>query len=193
MGERQRFSGGGCTRQAKLGGIRVCGYHRAQAGRETPVAADDVNELAREVEDPDELMYEVSRAVGEHFQARRTLFNEIDLENDLEIVRRDYCRGAESVAGEHQISAYSRVTTAQMMAGKTVVNRDSQTDPRTAADYEHSYVQYGERSYVAVPLMQDDRWVASLWISDDQPRDWDKEEVELLETIAERTWMALRK
>ncbi len=67
-----------------------------------------------------------------------------------------------------------------MIAGKTVVNRDSKLDPRTAADYERSYVEHGERAYVAVPLMQDGRWVASLWLSDDKPRDWDREDVSLL-------------
>ncbi len=152
-----------------------------------------VSELAREFEDPDELMYAVAQAVGEHFQARRTLFNEVDLENNLEIIHRDYCIGVESVAGEHPITDYSSVTTAEMIAGKTVVNRDSKVDPRTAADYERSYVEHGERAYVTVPLMQDGRWVASLWLSDDKPRDWDREEVSLVETIAERTWIAIEK
>ncbi|MGE5463170.1 MAG: PAS domain S-box protein, partial [Syntrophothermus sp.] len=152
-----------------------------------------VSELARQFEEPDELMFEVSRAVGEHFRARRTLFNEIDLENDLEIVHRDYCRGVDSVAGTHPISDYSSITTAEMMAGKTVVNHDSKLDPRTAPDYEKIYVTHGERSYVAVPLMHDGYWVASLWISDDKPREWDEEDVSLLETIAERTWIAIEK
>ncbi|MGE5376688.1 MAG: PAS domain S-box protein [Bacteroidota bacterium] len=152
-----------------------------------------VSELARESEEPEELMYAVSQAVGEYFQARRTLFNEIDLENDREVVYRDYCRGLDSVAGVHRISEYSNITTAEMIMGKTVVNRDSQLDPRTAADYERSYVKHGERSYVTVPLMQEGRWVASLWISDDRPRDWDREDVSMLEAIAERTWIAAEK
>jgi PAS domain S-box-containing protein len=80
-----------------------------------------------------------------------------------------------------------------MMLGKTVVNYDSKLDPRTARDYERSYVKHGERSYVAVPLMQEGRWVASLWISDDQPRQWEREDVALIETIAERTWIAIEK
>ena len=66
---------------------------------------------------------------------RRCLFNETDVERDLEIVHRDYCDGAESVAGEHRISEYSSVTTREMQRGETVVNYDSKTDPRTAADY----------------------------------------------------------
>ncbi|HSD45056.1 MAG TPA: ATP-binding protein, partial [Pyrinomonadaceae bacterium] len=65
--------------------------------------------------------------------------------------------------------------------------------PRTAADYERSYEATGERAYVAVPLMRDGRWVASLWASDDEPREWKKEEVLLLQTVAERTWTAIEK
>jgi len=80
-----------------------------------------------------------------------------------------------------------------MAAGKTVVNYDSKTDPRTAPDYERSYVPHGARAYMTVPLMRENRWVASLWVSDDKPRDWSTEEVSLLETVAERTWTAIEK
>ena len=80
-----------------------------------------------------------------------------------------------------------------MQRGKTVVNYDSKTDSRTAADYAHVYDPTGERAYVAVPLMREGRWVASLWSSDDRPRQWTKEEVALLQTVAERTWTAIEK
>ncbi|HMD80113.1 MAG TPA: PAS domain S-box protein, partial [Anaerolineales bacterium] len=115
------------------------------------------------------------------------------MEKDLEIVHRDYHNGVESVAGVHKISDSSSVTSAEMMAGKTVVNYDSKTDERTARDYERSYAPNGERAYVAVPLMREDRWVGTLWVSDDTPRQWTKEEVSLLETIAERVWIVIEK
>jgi signal transduction histidine kinase/ActR/RegA family two-component response regulator len=121
------------------------------------------------------------------------LFNETDVERDLEIVHRDYCDGAVSVAGEHRISEYSSVTSHEMELGKTVVNCDSKTDPRTAADYQRSYEKTSERAYVAFPLLREGRWVASFWASDDQPRQWTKEEVSLLQTAAERTWTAIEK
>jgi signal transduction histidine kinase/CheY-like chemotaxis protein len=35
--------------------------------------------------------------------------------------------------------------------------------------------------------------VASLWASDDEPRQWTKEEVSLLQSVAERTWTAIEK
>ena len=124
---------------------------------------------------------------------RRCLFDETDLERDLEIVHKDYCDRAESIAGQHRISDYSSITTAEMARGLTVVNDDSKTDPRTASDYERTYKSTGERAYVAVPLMRDGRWVASIWASDDQPRRWTKEEVLLLQTVGERTWTAIEK
>ncbi len=153
----------------------------------------EISEMTRVFEDANEFLFAVSKAVGEHLRVRRCLFNEIDLERDLETIHGDYCRGVESVAGVHRISDYSSITSAEMMAGKTVVNRDSKTDSRTAADYARAYAPNGERAYVAVPLMRKNRWVASLWVSDDEPRDWSGAEVNLLETIAERTWTAIEK
>ena len=41
--------------------------------------------------------------------------------------------------------------------------------------------------------MREGQWVASLWASDDQPRQWTREEVSLLQTVAERTWTAIEK
>jgi PAS domain S-box-containing protein len=80
-----------------------------------------------------------------------------------------------------------------MTAGKTVVNRDSKTDSRTANDYAKAYEPNGERAYITVPLLRENRWVASLWVSDDVPREWSGQEISLLETIAERTWTAIEK
>ena len=152
-----------------------------------------VSELIRTQHDPYELSYAVAETVGRNLKVRRCLFNETDIERDLEIIHRDYCDGAESVAGEHRISDYSSVTSHEMELGKTVVNYDSKTDPRTAADYQRTYEPNGERAYIAFPLLREGRWVASMWASDDQPRQWTKEEVSLLQTAAERTWIAIEK
>lgn len=153
----------------------------------------EISEMLRNVDDPYELMYDISKAVGEHLNVKRALFNEIDLEHDREIIHRDYHKGLNSVAGIHKVSEYSSITSAEVAAGRTVVNHDSKTDPRTAQDYERTYAVSGERAYVAVPLMRDNRWVASFWVSDDAPRQWADGEISLLETVAERTWTIIEK
>ena len=158
------------------------------------VLQEEISELIRTVTTADELLYAVAAAVGSRLQAKRALFNEIDLDNDLERVHRDYfAEGVTSVAGPHAVSEYSPVTSDEMRAGMTVVNRDSKTDERTADHFERSYEPNGERSYVAIPLLRGGVWVASMWLSDDEPRTWLKEDVGMLETIAERTWAAVEK
>src|SRR6185437_330543 len=63
-----------------------------------------VSDLIRTIQDPFDLSYAVAETLGRHLNVRRCLFNETDVERDLEIVHLDYTEGAESVAGEHRIS-----------------------------------------------------------------------------------------
>ena len=152
-----------------------------------------LGERIRLTQDPAELLFEVSRVLGDYLDVRRSFFVEIDEANDRGVVRRDYCRGVPSVAGEYRISEYSPITLTEIAAGRTVVNCDSQEDPRTAAIYQETYREHGERAYVAVPLMREGRWRGTFWISTDQPRRWQPREVSLLELVAERTWNAVER
>ena len=179
-------------RVVRLRGVAADVTQRRQAEERLKLMAR-ISELIGVSEDANELLYEVSRMLGEHFHARRCLFTEIDLERDRGIVRRDYCRGVPSVAGVYKTSDYAEMTRREMQAGHTVVNCDSMVDPRTAGDYEKTYAPNGERAYVAVPLLRDGRWVAELWISDDVPRRWSEQDVGLLESSAERAWTAVEK
>lgn len=177
---------------ALIGGMAIDITERKQAEERLSLLAQ-ISELTRDIEDADALMSAVANAVGKHMQVRRCLFNEINVEKDVEVVHHDYHDGVESVAGVHRVTEYSSITSAEMMDGLTIVNNNSETDPRTAKDYERAYSPHGERSYIAVPLMRDGRWAASLWVSDDKPRQWSDEDVALLQTVAERTWTACEK
>jgi len=152
-----------------------------------------MGEMVRQMMDPDEFLYAMAHAVGNHLLVRRSFFVEIDQANDRGFIRLDYFQAAPSVAGEYRLSDYSPEAMRAMRAGHTVVNYDSQLDPRTAAYYEKTYKPNGERSYVAVPLLRDGRLVAAFWASTDVPRDWSPEEVALLEAVAERAWLAVEK
>src|SRR5689334_12801944 len=149
-----------------------------------------IGELVREIVDPNEFLYRVSQVVGDHLQVQRTMFIEIDQAADTGFVHRDYCRDVPSVAGPYRLSGYSDQTEQEMQAGFTVVNGDSKLDPRTAAYYEETYAAHGERAYVAVPLLRDGKWVATFWVSASTPREWAEEDIALLETVAERAWLA---
>jgi len=187
---RGEFDAGG--QLVRLRGIAIDVTQRREAEHRLELLSR-VSELVVAFEEPGELLFNVSVAVGEHLHVRRCFFTEINTESDIGLVRHDYSRGVESVAGVYRISDYSETTRDEMSAGRTVVNSDSRSDPRTAAQYEKTYERNGERAYIAVPLLRDGRWVAEFWISDDVPRHWSEPEVALLQTVAERVWTAVEK
>ena len=152
-----------------------------------------VSEMIRVSRNAEELLASISDALGRYLNLHRCLFNEIDLANDTETVHRDYSRTGESVAGRHKVSDYSPISSESMEMGRTVVNRDSRTDPRTAELFDTVYGPNKEIAYVTVPMLRNGKWVASLWCSDDRPRNWAAQEVTLLENIAERTWGAIER
>jgi PAS domain S-box-containing protein len=134
----------------------------------------------------------VVRAVGEHLQVARCFFVEVDEANDRGIVRCDYRRGAPPGAGEYRLSDYGDIRD-DVRVGRTVINGDAKSNPRTAALYEKVYSPAGERAYIAVPLRREDRWAGVLVVSAPEPRKWQPHEIALLEAVAERAWYALEK
>lgn len=151
----------------------------------------DLGEIIRGVEVPDELLLAIVQTIGEHLQVRRCLFIEIDTVNDRAFIQHEYCRDVPPVPKAYRVSDYSATARLEMEAGQTAVNRDAQLDPRTADIYEDVYGRYGERAYIAVPLLRGGLWVSVLWVSTDTPRDWNSEEIALLETVAERAWLGI--
>jgi PAS domain S-box-containing protein len=153
----------------------------------------DIGERIRLATDANELLDQAAEMVAEYLAVRRCMIVEIDHAHDRGVVRSQFCRGAPAVAREYKMSSYSASALAEIAAGRTIVNNDSQLDSRTAATYEASYRPNGERAYIAVPLMRDGRWNGTLWVSDDVARQWQPREIALVETVAERVWLAVEK
>jgi PAS domain S-box-containing protein len=152
-----------------------------------------LNERMRGIDEPEELLRAVAESVGGYLSVSRCFFNQILIEHNQAFIYRDYHKGVPSFAGRASLSLFSPGTVSEMKAGRTVVNRDSKKDPHRAARCEGGDRSHGFRAYVAVPLLRDGRWTSTLWVSANKPRTWSKQEVTLLETVAERTWSAFEK
>jgi PAS domain S-box-containing protein len=143
---------------------------------------------------PEKLLDEVTETTCQHLSAGRCLFIEINESENRGSIRHEYFKpGMKAVAEEYQISDYSPQTLAEIKSGRIIVNADAVRDARTADIYQTVYEPYGERAYVSIPLFTDGRWTAIFWISDDKPRRWTEQEIAFLETVGERTWLAVEK
>jgi PAS domain S-box-containing protein len=152
----------------------------------------DLGECTRLALDPDELMWAAAVAAGEHLAAARCSFLEIDLPNDRFTVRRDYHPHAPSVVGTYPLSPLGPAIVRLGEAGRASVVRDIAEDERTA-QFMDAYEQLGMRSFVAVPLLRENRMVSALVVSTQEARHWSEGEVALLKAVAERTWLAVER
>ena len=152
----------------------------------------DLSECTGLATDPDELMWAAAVAGGEHLQAARCGFLDINLANDRFTVHRDYHPHAPSIVGTYPLSPLGPAIVRLGEAGRVSVVRDTAEDERTA-QYIDAYQQMGVRSFVAIPLLREGRMVSSLVVAAQEARSWSEGEVALAKAVAERTWLAVEK
>ena len=161
---------------------------------QTQIFLLEVSNKIREVSDAQSLFQVVPKMIGEHLNASRCFINEISLKDGIATIYYDYCSSnLPSLVGTVELANYSQVSRVDIMAGKTVVNCDTRNDQRTRDLYETSYGPDAIGAYIAVPLMRNKQWVATLWVSSDSMRVWKDWEIALIETVAEKTWLAVEK
>ncbi|HUQ74196.1 MAG TPA: ATP-binding protein, partial [Burkholderiales bacterium] len=69
---------------------------------------------------------------------------------------------------------------------------DSETDPRTSA-VRDAYRATKIRSVICVPLHKGGRFVAAMAVHQTRPREWRKDEVDLVQTVASRCWESIER
>lgn len=145
----------------------------------------------RALASPEETMWTAMQLLGEYLQAARTTYNLVDEEKDQVTAKRDYCREGESILGTFPLSAFGTALLEDLRAGHTAIIADTATDARTASAFETMYRRIGVRSFIAAPLLKEGRLMSILSVNMLVPRTWKEEEVELVEEVAERTWLAV--
>ncbi len=151
-------------------------------------------ERARAFTDPEDVIADAVNSVGELLGVSRCLFADIDIEADTCSVPPHYRAddSVASIAGVFPISAFGPFVVAEYKAGRTAVVDDVRADrvkapPESLAAYE----AIGVCAYVAVPVLHSGRLVSALAVHSAEPRHWTPEEIMLLQTVVERTWLTV--
>ena len=154
----------------------------------------ELAERARRLSDPEEVIADAVRSVGEFLAVSRCIFADIDIEADTCTVRPDYRAdpSAASIEGVVPISAFGSFVVAEYAARRAVVVDDVRLDPiRVPPETVAAYEAIGIRAHVTVPVVHSGRVVSCLSVHNATPRHWKSEEVELLQTVVERTWLTV--
>jgi PAS domain S-box-containing protein len=149
-----------------------------------------LDERLRNVTDTAELSFTASQLLGETLGAARVGYGVIDAAAGTVSVERNWSRpGVADVAGHHDLDEYGSYFEC-LLRGEAVAVTDVATDPRTCAKPE-AFVRLGIRSFLDMPVVEEGRGAAILFVHSVGPRVWTDEEHTLVRDFAERTRAAI--
>ena len=150
-----------------------------------------LGDALRPLEDPLEIQRTAMRVLGEHLQADRVLYSEIEADDRHFVIADNYVRGnVPKMIGRFPLSDYDNAQQSQRR-GETFVLPDIRSAGES--DEHAAFLAIGVQAIIGVPLHKDGRWVASLSAHQGSPRAWSPEETALVGETAERTWAAVER
>jgi signal transduction histidine kinase len=136
-----------------------------------------------------ETFYQVALILGRLPDVSRATFGTVDNEAKTVTIHQDFCRDAPSMEGVYPMSD-TEITSQELRRGEIVVIEDVRTDYHSSDTPELRYKR-GYLACVAIPMHRSGVWAATLMVQSPVPRVWSREEVELIRTAADRTWLAV--
>jgi PAS domain S-box-containing protein len=151
----------------------------------------EFSDRMRPLANPSEVLRVAVHSVGDFLQVSRCLCAEVMTESEEIIVFENYCKGVEGLDGIYSFAEVRLPMVERVLKGETIVVTDTATDPRTSRAHEAFFAPRKIRAFVVVPYMEDGALVWTMAVTaGPEPRTWAEDEVELLRTVTERTWMA---
>ena len=159
-------------------------------GKRRREALLNLDERLRDLADTGDLSFVASELLGETLGADRVGYGVIDPRTRSISVERSWSKAdLADVSGRHQFSDYGDYI-GELLRGVPVANSDVSTDPRTRAKKE-AFQSLGMRAHLDVPVIEDGRAVAEMFLHSKLPRLWTDDEIAFCRDVAERTHAAI--
>jgi signal transduction histidine kinase/PAS domain-containing protein/CheY-like chemotaxis protein len=140
----------------------------------------------RDLNDASELAFSASAILGEALRVSRVSYGTIDPDAETLTVDRDWLApGVESLAGTLNLRDYGSFID-DLKRGEFIAIADVDRDWRTAPAAE-ALKRRSAGAFVNVPVIEQGRLVAVLFLNNAKARDWSNEELSLVQEIADRT------
>jgi PAS domain S-box-containing protein len=172
-----------------VGGYDVTDRVRAEERRETLVRLTD---KIQDLTEPNDIAFTASEIIGQALKVSRVGYGTIDPEAETLEVARDWnAPGVETLAGVLPLRAYGSFIDS-LKRGEFISISDVELDERTASA-AGALKSRSARSFVNVPMLEQGRLVAVLFVNYDAVRAWSPEDLALIREVAARTRVAVER
>ncbi len=152
-----------------------------------------LDEALRTVRDPVAAMEAATRLLGERLVVARCAYADVDADSNRFTIRADYCApGVPTSAGQYSLDLFGSRAAAELRAGDTLVVRDVPTE-LAAGEGREMFQAIGIDAIICCPLIKDGGLRSMMAVHNASARDWQPEEVALVETVVERCWAQIER
>ncbi len=149
-----------------------------------------LEEELRRSNDPKAMISATVGALGRHLKASRVGYGIVDRDGVTVRLASDYVDGVAPLSGAFHLPAFGPGIVGPQTVGTTVVRADVRRDPGGAPPI---WAEIDTRAFVSVPLVENARLRAVMYVNSRDPREWTPYEIELIETTAGRVWDATQR
>ncbi|MBZ6076364.1 PAS domain-containing protein [Microvirga puerhi] len=154
-----------------------------------------LNDQLRSFQDPSDIMEATAQSLGRLLKVDSVGYGEYDKTRDVVMVEREWSRGMISNEGRsYRFSDLPPWVVEDLERGRTIAIADVKGDPRLdEPPIQTFYATMNVRTMMTVPLLNQGKLTALLYISSSEPQAWTDEDISLVEDVAKRTWIAIEK
>ena len=153
----------------------------------------ELDDGVRALTDAETITFAAAKALGEHLAVDRCAYATVEDDEDSFVLTGNYTNGVKSIVGRYTFTQFGQECLRLMRAGEPYVVADSETDPRVTSVERPSYAATVIRSVVCVPILKRGRFVAAMAVHATAPRQWERDEVELVQLVASRCWESIER
>lgn len=149
-----------------------------------------LSDALRPVADLTQMQTNAVTLLAKQFGVMRASYFEMDADQNRISKMVGYETGTIHLPDRMQLSDFGAMIQETFRAGQTMVVDDIETVPEQAS-MRPAYQAISVRAWAGVPLVKNGQLLAVLSIHEPYPRSWTREEIDILEETAERTWAAV--
>ena len=150
-----------------------------------------LEESVRALTDPAEIVTTCARLLGEHLEASRCAYADVEQDQNTFDLTGDYTHGVASMVGRYRFSDFGTEVIDCLHRGQPYVCGDIAAAPAGADPSAFPNAQI--RAVICVPLHKADRLVGAMAVHQSTVRHWKSREVELVQHVLSHCWEALER
>lgn len=153
----------------------------------------ELNAATQQLVKPETIMEATTRMLGQHLNADRCAYAEVEADEDHFTIHGDYNRGVNSIVGHFSMASFGAEVLRLMRVGEPYVVCDVDHDPQIQAADLAAYRQTQIQAVVCVPLQKAGRFAACMAVHQRTPRRWTQAETDLIQLVVARCWESIER